>query len=87
MAHAARKTLQLEASYQEVAKEVEGASGRLGGLADASGRDQRKNWLVGVLNVITKGLHVMEPFLWSFLGSWKRCVVGGGSMQASLPNH
>ena len=32
--YAARKTGQLEASVQEVAKQVEGVSGRLGGLAD-----------------------------------------------------
>ena len=53
MADAARKTGQLEASVEEVAKQVEGASGRLGGFADALDEINGTIRLVGVLNVKT----------------------------------
>ena len=88
MAHAARKNGQLEASVQEVAKQVEGGSGRLGGLADALHEINGIIRLVGVPNVVTNGLHVRGAFFFRFLqGRGKRCVVGGGLMQASLLNH
>ena len=70
MADAARKTGQLEASVQEVAKQVEGVSGRLGGLADALDEINGIIRLVGVLNVKTNCLHVTGPVSGS-PGSWK----------------
>ena len=76
MADAARKTGQLEASVQEVAKQVEGASGRLGGLADALDEINGKIRPVGVLNVKTNCLHVTGLFSDS-PGSWKT-VCGWG---------
>ena len=80
MADAARKTGQLEASVQEVAKQVEGASGRLGGLADALDEINGKIRPVGVLNVKTNCLHVAGPFSGS-PGSWKT-VCGWGWVNA-----
>ena len=70
MADAARQTGQLEASVQEVEKQVEGASGSLCGLADALDEINGIIWLVGVLNVKTKSLHVTGLFR-GLQGSWK----------------
>ena len=62
MAEAARKMLQLEASVPEVAKQVEGACGRLGGFADALDEINGKIVPFGVIHVKTNSLHVTGPF-------------------------
>ena len=86
MADAARETGQLEASGQEVAKQVEGASGRLGGACRRSGRDLWTNsdcWFSQRENEFLSCYGAFSVLL----GRGKRCVVGIGLMQARLPNH
>ena len=86
-ADAARKIRQLEASVQEVAKQVEGTSGRLGGLGDALDEINGIIRLVGVLKANTNCLTVAERFSGSLV-SWKTvrcwCWVGAGKIAKRL---